>query len=68
MKKLFLLVTVALLSACSTVDSVVDGTKNVVGGVASDVAGVTAGTLDVISGTIKGVADKTGVEKTEAKD
>lgn len=59
--------TVVLLAACNTVDSVIDGTKNIVGGVASDVAGVTTGTLDVVSGTIKGVAEKTGVEKTEAK-
>jgi uncharacterized protein YoxC len=68
MNKLFALITVALLSACSTVDSVIDGTKGIVNGVASDVAGVTTGTLDVVSGTIKNVVDKTGVEETEAKE
>jgi len=68
MHKLFALITIALLSACSTVDSVIDGTKGIVGGVASDIAGVTTGTLDVVSGTIKTVADKTGVEESEAKE
>jgi len=67
MHKIFALMTVVLLAGCNTVDSVIDGTKNIVGGVASDVAGVTTGALDVVSGTIKGVAEKTGVEKTEAK-
>tara|TARA_B110000967_G_scaffold54610_1_gene56000 strand:+ start:1261 stop:1539 length:279 start_codon:yes stop_codon:yes gene_type:complete len=67
MHKLFALVAVVLLAGCSTVDSVIDGTKGIIGGVASDVVGVTSGTLDVVSGTIKGVAEKTGVE-TGAKD
>jgi uncharacterized protein YoxC len=67
MHKLFTIMSVVLLAGCNTVDSVIDGTKNIVDGVASDVAGVTTGTLDVVSGTIKTVADKTGVEETEAK-
>ena len=67
MHKLFAIMSVVLLAGCSTVDSVIDGTKTIVSGVASDVAGVTTGTLDVVSGTIKTVADKTGVETAEAK-
>ena len=67
MYKLFTALAIMVLAGCSTVDSVIDGTKGIVGGVASDVATVTTGTLDVVSGTIKGVADKTGIEETEAK-
>ncbi len=67
MHKLFAIMSVVLLAGCSTVDSVIDGTKTIVSGVASDVAGVTTDTLDVVSGTIKTVADKTGVETAEAK-
>lgn len=66
MHKLFAIMSVVLLAGCSTVDTVIDSTKNIVGGVASDVAVVTTGTLDVVSGTIKTVADKTGVEETKA--
>ena len=58
---------IILLAGCSTVDSVIDGTKGIVGGVASDVAAVTTGTLDVVSGSIKTVTEKTGIEETEAK-
>ena len=67
MHKIFALIAVVLLAGCSTVDSVIDGTKTIVGGVASDVAVITTDTLDVVSGTIKTVADKTGVEETKAE-
>lgn len=67
MYKLFTALAIMVLAGCSTVDSVIDGTKGIVGGVASDVAAVTTGTLDVVSGSIKTVVDKTGIEKTEAE-
>lgn len=67
MYKLFTALAIMVLTGCSTVDSVIDGTKGIVGGVASDVAAVTTGTLDVVSGSIKTVVDKTGVEETEAE-
>jgi len=67
MHKIFALISVVLLVGCSTVDSVIDGTKGIINGVASDVAGIATGTLDVASGTIKTVADKAGVEESEAK-
>lgn len=67
MYKLLTCFMIILLAGCSTVDSVIDGTKGIVGGVASDVAAVTTGTLDVVSGSIKTVTEKTGIEETEAK-
>ena len=67
MHKLFTALAIIVLTGCSTVDSVIDGTKGIVGGVASDVVAVTTGTVDVVSGSIKSVVDKTGIEKTEAE-
>ena len=65
MKASFIAIMFIALAGCSTVDSVIDGSKGIVSGVASDVAAVTTGTLDVVSGSIKTVADKAGVEKQE---
>ena len=40
MYKLFTALAIMVLAGCSTVDSVIDGTKGIVGGVASDVVAV----------------------------
>lgn len=65
MVNVILPLALVLLAGCSTVDSVIDGSKGIISGVAQDVVGVTAGTLDVVSGTIKTVASKTDVEVPE---
>jgi phage-related protein len=56
------------LSACSTVESTIDGTGGIIKGVSSDVFGITAGVLDVTSNVIKDVADKTGTAATAPEE
>jgi phage-related protein len=65
----FIAIAFALvLSACSTVESTIDGTGGIIKGVGSDVFGITAGVLDVTSNVIKDVADKTGTDATSPEE
>lgn len=65
MRNIFISLSLVLVSGCSTVDSVYQGTSGIIGGVASDTFAITSGVLDVTSGVIKDVASKTGTSETE---
>lgn len=59
MRILFTAVLLANLVACSSIDSIYEGSKTIVGGVVKDVTDITTGTLDTVSGVVKDVSDKT---------
>ena len=64
MKFVKVIIALAVLAGCNTIDSTYNGVTDIVQGVKDDVVGITAGTLDSVSGVIRDTAEKTDPKGT----
>ena len=64
MKLVGVIIALAVLAGCNTIDSTYNSANSIVQGVKDGVVGITAGTLESVSGVIRDTAEKTDPKET----